>query len=71
MEDESMHIVMEYAEKGDLYKVSFSWEFILIASERSKSSSKVFFWKGSMGFFILDMHGSWVSSLEKHHSSRY
>ena len=22
MEDESMHIVMEYAEKGDLYRVS-------------------------------------------------
>ena len=26
MEDESIHIVMEYAEKGDLYKVSFAKE---------------------------------------------
>ncbi len=23
MEDESMHIVMEYAEKGDLYRVTY------------------------------------------------
>lgn len=36
MEDESMHIVMEYAEKGDLYKVSFTVEINATASERVK-----------------------------------
>lgn len=30
MEDESIHIVMEYAEKGDLYKVSFKFQVKLL-----------------------------------------
>ncbi len=38
MEDEAMHIVMEYAEKGDLYKVSETIrKFISLASERLKA----------------------------------
>ena len=40
MEDESMHIVMEYAEQGDLYKVML-YSFNTVALERITTKKKV------------------------------
>ena len=54
MEDESMHILMEYAEKGDLYKVKVII-FICIVIERVTQQEEVLFWERPMGFLIPDM----------------
>jgi hypothetical protein len=44
MEDEAIHIVMEYAEQGDLYKVSLKITFYEnLDVKRLKDEEKVFF----------------------------
>ena len=44
MEEEAIHIVMEYAEQGDLYKVNFiPMSLIMLDAERLKKQKEVFF----------------------------
>ena len=72
MENEAIHIVMEYAEQGDLYKVSQN-EHVKenIDAERLKDQKEVFLWERLVGFRFSDMYGCWIPALEEHHPQRY
>lgn len=57
MEDDSMHIVMEYAEKGDLYRViSFLNLIYSKVIERVTIKKEILFRKGFMGFLISNLY---------------
>lgn len=52
---------MEYAEKGDLYKVSMIYLYLFnytIVTERLTSEKKVLFRKGHLGFLLLNLFSS-------------
>lgn len=57
MEDDSMHIVMEYAEKGDLYRViSFLNLTYSKVIERVTIKKEILFWKRFMGFLLSNLY---------------
>ena len=64
MEDEAIHIVMEYAEQGDLYKVSpiLTYKCPCLDVERSENQEEVFLGEGLVGLRISDMYGGGVPS---------
>jgi len=53
MEDESIHIVMEYAEKGDLYKVRMNIEWQTDSFWKSKEQDENIFLKKIYGIFHI------------------
>ena len=58
---------MEFAEKGDLYKVCL-FTFYTIATQRVKSQEKVLQWKGIMGICISNALRPWIFALKEYNA---
>ena len=61
IEDDSIHIVMEFAEQGDLYRVNY-FGTDSIDVEGLEDPEEVLFRKGHMGLRLPDMPGGGVSA---------
>ena len=61
---------MEYAEKGDLYKVGIT-VLTWVAVEGAETKEKVFLRERHLGLFLLDMSSCWIHPLKEHYSQGY